>query len=472
MSTALLNEYQTATTDVEQDPEGIHGTMVPAFQDLYELANDPKIRHFFIWGGRGGAKSVAMADLFSAHARTDRGVFLCVREVQNSIAESVYGSIKLSIETLEIPGYYMTDVAIHHERGAQIRFAGLSTKTANNIKSKVAIRRCWVEEAQQVTRKSLDLLLPTVRAKGSKLYYTFNREMPKDPVYELFLEFNCKAETRIFTDGATGKRYNWRFHWSDEAIGIEINYDGNPYFPEVLEADRARAERVARESGDWGNYNHVWIGKPAPQSMGAVIGLREVVEAQIRSIDPDGAEEYGVDVARGGKDRVVFCHRKGLKVLRFAQWRNQAKGEKMRITQTAERFQAFCNEDKEARVKVDDTGLGGGVTDILEDNKYNVVPVNFAQKAVDEDHYANASAEMWFDFAQVVAEADLPNDRELEEELIDRLEGRRDRKGRRTVEPKEDYIKRLGRSPDKADAMLLAFYEPGNVISNVGWSLS
>ncbi len=469
MSTAISNESQTASSF---DDDDIHVGLVPAYQTLYELQDDPRVRHFFMWGGRGSAKSLSMADFFALRAREERGVFLCVREVQNSIAESVYGSIKTSIEELEIPGYYMTEVSIVHEAGATIRFAGLSTKTASNIKSKVAIRRCWCEEAQQLTRKSLDLLIPTIRAKRSKLYYTFNRELPKDAIYELFLEFNCKTETRIYEDPETGREFPWRFHWSPEAIGIEIQHDGNPYFPEVLEAERARSERVAKQSGNWGHHNHIWRGQPAPEMMGAVIGLREVVEAQLRSIDPDGAEEIGADIARGGKDRVVFCRRKGLKVTGFAQWRNQERGEKMRITQTAERLMSFAGDDKKIRIKVDDTGLGGGVTDILEDHGYNVVPVNFAQKAVDEDHYANASSEMWFDFAQTVADVDLPDDRELEEELIGRLEGRRDRKGRRTVEPKDEYIKRLGRSPDKADAMLLAYYEPGNVISSVGWSIS
>jgi hypothetical protein len=114
----------------------------------------------------------------------------------------------------------------------------------------------------------------------------------------------------------------------------------------------------------------------------------------------------------------------------------------------------------------------GGVTDILLDHGYTVAPVNFAQAAVDSDHYANAAAEMWFNFATKIDDVEIPGDVDLIEELTGRREGRRDSKGRRTVEKKDDFIKRVGRSPDKADALLLAFYEPSDIITDMDYIIA
>jgi hypothetical protein len=166
----------------------------------------------------------------------------------------------------------------------------------------------------------------------------------------------------------------------------------------------------------------------------------------------------------------VFYKRQGMQIIDSREYRNAAKSEKMRITETAERLMAFAGKD--ARIKVDDTGLGGGVTDILEDRGYNVVGVNFAQAAVDSAHYNSAASEMWFDFAHKIHEAGLPDDIELIEELTERREGRRDSKGRRTVEKKDDFIERVGRSPDKADALLLCYYEPMSSVSTMDWVIA
>jgi hypothetical protein len=196
------------------------------------------------------------------------------------------------------------------------------------------------------------------------------------------------------------------------------------------------------------------------------------MEAIKRPADTEGAEEIGADIARGGRDRIVFYKRRGLAVVEFREYKQNASGEKRRITETAERLMSFAGDNREIRIKVDDTGLGGGVTDILEDRGYNVIGINFASKATDQDHYSNAIAEMWFNFAGVVDQVTIPDDIELVEELTDRREGRRDSRGRRTVEKKDDFIERVGRSPDKADALLLCFYEPENIVTNIPWVIA
>jgi phage terminase large subunit len=454
---------------VEIELGGLQWAPVPAFGVLYELADDPSIRSFFLWGGRGGAKSTAMAQFFSHRATMDAGTFLCTREIQNSLAESVYGSIKDAIHNLGIPGYRITETTFTHPCGSRMIFAGLGYRDGIHVKSTTNIVRCWVEEAQQVSHKSLQVLIPTVRRDGSKLYYAFNRTDPRDPIWDLWNTYRTRSETLYARfDGVPVK---WKLHRGDGAIGIEINWDGNPYFPAVLDGDRRKAYRIAEETGRWAEYNHVWEGVPLDTSDLAIMTADQITEAMHRTADDEGAVEYGADIARGGKDRVVFVKRKGLKMVGMRQYANNNPNEKMRITETAERLMAFVGSDRDALIKVDDTGLGGGVTDILEDKGYNVAGINFGAKAADYDHYTNVAAELWFNFAQIVDTVELLDDPELAEELYGRREGRRDNRGRRTVERKDDFNERLGRSPDLADATLLAFYEPDNVVREINWAL-
>ena len=108
-------------------------------------------------------------------------------------------------------------------------------------------------------------------------------------------------------------------------------------------------------------------------------------------------------------------------------------------------------------IKVDDTGVGDGVTDNLRSLGANAVPVNFGGSPLDKSKYTTVADEMWFGFP--IGEISIPDDPKLMEELA----GRRydyDKIGKRKVEPKSEFRKRYGRSPDKAGALLLAFYRP------------
>ncbi len=121
----------------------------------------------------------------------------------------------------------------------------------------------------------------------------------------------------------------------------------------------------------------------------------------------------------------------------------------------------FIGKDVAIPIKIDDTGLGGGVTDRLKEFKAKVIPINFAEKATQDNDYDGIISEMWFEFP--VNEADIPEDEELINQLTQRLYDY-DRKGRRKVEPKSVFKERYGKSPDKADALLLCYYTKKNIL--------
>jgi hypothetical protein len=119
----------------------------------------------------------------------------------------------------------------------------------------------------------------------------------------------------------------------------------------------------------------------------------------------------------------------------------------------------MAGRNRQIPIKVDDTGVGGGVTDRLRALGANVIPVNFGGTPSDTSKYDTVADEMWFEFEEKIHDVEIPNDSELFTQLTGRLYGY-DKRERRKVESKKEYKERWKKSPDKADALLLAFYNP------------
>ena len=97
------------------------------------------------------------------------------------------------------------------------------------------------------------------------------------------------------------------------------------------------------------------------------------------------------------------------------------------------------------------------MTDEMIKRGYNIIPINFGGEPDDKDLYPNLISEAWFHLLSVIDEAELPMDQDLLMELTTRL-WQQDNKGRRVIESKKDYKKRGYKSPDWADACVIAYY--------------
>ena len=128
------------------------------------------------------------------------------------------------------------------------------------------------------------------------------------------------------------------------------------------------------------------------------------------------------------------------------------------MVELADLYEIFVDYKKDICTKIDSGGVGGGLCDILKARGYrNIVEVNFGERAQDQNKYDSAASEMWFTFP--LSEAGLLPDDELLQQLSDRRYSYNN-KTQKVVEKKEDYKKRhSGKSPDKADSLLLCFYE-------------
>jgi hypothetical protein len=184
--------------------------------------------------------------------------------------------------------------------------------------------------------------------------------------------------------------------------------------------------------------------------------------------------DAGLDVARFGDDETVLIFRRGW-------WTSKARVVSGLDTQAvAAWFLGECRRtypNQRVRVKVDGTGVGAGVVDALrravnEGAKWLTVVDVVSSAASSDDEYLNCRAEMAFHARKwLETEGAIPEDLELEGELV-AVKYRFAPRGEIQVESKDDLRKRLGRSPDRADALALAVWGvPGSNVPATAWNM-
>lgn len=178
-----------------------------------------------------------------ARGRAKQERILCTREVQKSISESVHQLLKDQIGVLGMNDFYeVQQNYIKGANGTQFAFHGLSGQTATSIKSFEGTTIAWVEEAQTISKRSWDLLEPTIRAPGSEIIVSFNPDMETDETYRRFITSP-----------------------PPDAIVTKMNFMDNPWRSSVLDAAR---ERMQRDAPD--DYAHIYLGECRPAVEGAI----------------------------------------------------------------------------------------------------------------------------------------------------------------------------------------------------------
>lgn len=200
-------------------------------------------RYKVLHGGRGGGKSHGVAEILLDMGARKTLRILCAREIQKSMRDSVHRLLKDKIVKLGLTGFYeITDTEIRGANGTLFLFSGLQSHTVDSIKSFEGVDIVWVEEAHGVSKKSWDVLIPTIRKEGSEIWLTLNPDMDTDETYVRFI----------------ARR-------SPDTLVIEINWRDNPWFPKVLNEERRKAKALDPDS-----YEHIWEGKPRRVAEGAI----------------------------------------------------------------------------------------------------------------------------------------------------------------------------------------------------------
>ncbi len=242
-------------------------------EKLLFLINSPA-RYKALYGGRGGMKTETIALALIILSRSRKLRIACFRELQKSIDESVYETIKNRIIDLGIEHEWdiQKTTIIHLKTGSEFIFSGLRYQI-NSIKSMARIDIAWIEEASNTSKTTWIKLPPTIRGlgrlegdaseqggpfgKGPEIWISFNPELDTDEVYERFIKKrDLYCPEFITNEKGEKERYSYV---------LKLGWQDNPWLPRDL-----RIEMELMKAADEDEWLHVWEGNTRQTLTGAI----------------------------------------------------------------------------------------------------------------------------------------------------------------------------------------------------------
>jgi phage terminase large subunit len=272
---------------------------------LLPLIQKPK-RFKVLLGGRGSGKSVSVGDICLMDAQTKGIKTACFREFQISIDDSVHSLLSGEINRLELQGFEVQQTVIKHNGQDAFKFRGLA-RNPEGIKSMYGFGRFWVEEAQTLSANSLKALTPTLRSEDSEIWMTANPRSAADPFSQRFIK---PFEKQLRRD---------RYYEDDLHLIIWVNFDDNPFFPEVLEQERL----YDKSNMPPALYNHIWLGEYYDEVEDTIIPVEwfdAAIDSHIKlGFKPEGAVIASHDPSDEGGDSKGFALRRGSVILNVCE---------------------------------------------------------------------------------------------------------------------------------------------------------
>lgn len=438
-------------------------TLNPALKDFWLKPARNKV----LYGGRASSKSWDAAGFAIYLGDNFKLRFLCARQFQNKIAESVYTLLKIQIERFGLQDRYdiQRDKIINRFTGTEFLFYGL-WRHIDEVKSLEGIDVCWLEEAHNITEHQWEILEPTVRKAHSQFWIIFNPRLATDFVWRRFVVSP-----------------------PPNTVVRKINYTENPFLSQTM-LDLIAA---AKEE-DFEEYQHIYLGVPRNDDESVII-KRSWIEAAIDAhkalgFEPSGAKRIGFDVADSGNDLCanVFAHGS------VVSWAHEWKGEEDELLKSCMKTYEQARQ-REAEIIYDSIGVGASAGAKFAElnaanpqlrklvySKFNAGGAVYNPEGVyqpgtkNKDMFSNIKSQAWWLVADrfrntynAVRKGEAFRDDELIsissdcphlDKLIDELSTPKrdyDANGRVKVESKKDMAKREVASPNLADAFIMCF---------------
>ena len=441
----------------------------PNLRDFWTTRSRNKI----LMGGRMSSKSWDAAGMAVFLANKYKLRFLCVRQLQNKIDESVYSLIKIQIERFGLTDNFriLDNKIINKITGSEFMFYGL-WRHITEIKSIESIDVLWSEESHALTESQWEVLEPTIRKEGSECWLLFNPDLVSDFVWRNFV-----ADP------------------PDDTIVRLINYNENPFLSETA---KKVIENHRKKHPD--TFDKIYLGVPSSDDDSSIIKASWVnasIDAhKLLNLSDDGRSIIGYDVADSGSDKNAVTYRKGI----VAYWCDEWNGKEDELLKSCSRVYSKAAE-LNAFIIYDSIGVGAGCgskfNELNESKKLNIrhgkfnagaavqKPEAFYEregKIKNKDFFANLKSQTWWELAdrfrltyQVIQavkngeqppkfkldelisiSSDMPNLEKLKMELSIPMRDF-DNNGRVKVESKKDLAKRDIKSPNLADSFVMAY---------------
>ena len=433
----------------------------PNLEGFFE---NPDYRYYVLHGGRASGKTYHTAGFCVYLAATYTVKFLCVRQFQNRLSDSVMSTI---VECIDLAGLEEEFVVLaneirHKTTGSTFTFLGIN-RNLNEIKGMTGVEVLWIEEAEGLTEEQWRVIMPTIRAENSKIFIVFNPRLATDFVYKKFV-----------------------VNPPTDCLVRQVNYPDNPY----LSSTMLKVIMDAKENDD--DFDHVYLGQPKDDDESAIIKRSHVmaaIDGHIKlDIEPTGTRRLGFDVADAGEDDCAMVeaygsvnfwadiwHSKDDQLLKSCTrvW-NRARLEDSLIVYDAIGVGAtsgakFNELNHGSKLKIEHQKFFAGGKVAKPESQYNRSGIK------NKDYFANIKAQAWYliadrfrntfnavnngqefdDDQMIFIDSNMPYLNILIDELCTPLQDY-DNNGRIKVESKKDLAKRGISSPNIADAFVMA----------------
>lgn len=390
---------------------------------------------FLLEGGRGSAKSHSVARLLLYLGEQKKLRIVCGREIQANIEESVYTLMKDLIDQYSL-AYDVFAFKIKHKlTGTEINFKGFREQGNVSVKGLEGVDILWIDEAQSITKPTLDIIMPTMRKEKVKVFFTMNRFLREDAV----------------PDYAIGR---------PETLHIQINYFENPFCPKILKV-QAEETKVRSER----DYKHIWLGMPLQQADDYLFNFEKLHDAFDVEIFGDMPMErqrvLAFDFAAQGND---LCVGTVLDRMSNQHWKpvETIPWDEPDTMVSVGKIVNIMGQFKPDVSCIDIGGMGKPVYDRLLEVGIDIIPFDGgSNRSIDKKAYANNRALGYYTVKDWLDAGFLSFDREKDRELVKELEKIKMKyrsNGCRVIQAKVDMKKNLGYSPDYADSLMMAVW--------------
>lgn len=398
---------------------------------LYPIIFDfNKYSLFLLEGGRGSAKTHSVGRLILWLAEQRKIKVCCGRVIKDSVKHSVFAVFKDLIEEYNLDYDTSGEQIVHRKTGSVIFFKGFRELEIVNIKGLEGVDILWIDEAETVTKRAVNVIIPTIRKQNSKIIFTMNRYVKADAVYQ-----HCISRKNC--------------------LHIHINYFENPFCPQKLIDEAKECKRL-----NMSDYNHIWLGLPLEQGSNYLVASDKIEKAKTLTWNNERHPNnsiMAVDLSASGGD---LCVAKRLVQVSMSVWEEAetitwseadtdiTKGKIMNIYSKWQPNFLIGDAD----------GLGYPIICSLKNSLQNVVAFRGAMQAKNLSN-GNARADGYMALKEMLECGFLKLNCQNSARQIEYMKTKwNPNSGRVFILDKKEIRKEQNESPDFADALMMAIY--------------
>ncbi|RAI15326.1 MAG: PBSX family phage terminase large subunit [Candidatus Melainabacteria bacterium] len=386
--------------------------------------------YWLLHGGRGGGKSQSIARLilWICEQRTVR--VCCGRETQNTIEDSVYRIL------VDIIGEYELDFDVYNNRiehrrtGSTIIFRGFKEQGRVNIKGLEGIDILWIDEAEAITKATLDIIVPTIRKNDAIVYFTMNRNVRKDAV---FVEFAKDPDCKV----------------------IKINYYDNKHCPDNLIKKALKCKKT-----NPADYDHIWEGNPLDQASDYLVSSSKLDKAA--KLENIPKEQYrkikcmAVDLSGNGGDLCVATLTESISNLHFKASQREDWNEPDTDITKGKIISLYSRWQPDILI-LDADGMGYPIYVSVKKAIPKCLAFHGQGKSFRQNAF-NQRADGYLTLKDFIDNEwlEIPQDDTRDQIEFTKKEYRAN--GTVIIQKKEELKEEIGESPDKADSLMMSIY--------------